>query len=312
MKIFASALVVLTLPSSFVVSQQQCITGGFSVLINDLCNYPKLLAAFQVFYAQPFNINAGCNLSAEPLLQSLLGVSNAADGAAAVASICQQGFAGFNALPFREIPGPFGSDDFIKQYYNGGTDFNEHVATLFPSLSPGVESMLLSEEASNVAVTFTGEATFGMLKWPDYVPNFQTCSNNAAMCCWPQDRQANDGNGNCASPYDTNCVDADPGDNTDLCYTNITASAKSTGYAASNAGISFPYDGQNNQDVGEGPIHCHGLAWSDDVNDPTNVYKGNNLFYISMYDHMSKRGYVRNIPGAPMCACLEQVRRKLG
>jgi len=31
------------------------------------------------------------------------------------------------------------------------------------------------------------------------------------------------------------------------------------------------------------------------------------LFYVSMYDHMSKRGYVRNIPGSPMCACVEQM-----
>merc|ERR1711862_335283 len=36
-------------------------------------------------------------------------------------------------------------------------------------------------------------------------------------------------------------------------------------------------------------------------------YKGNLLFYVSMYDHMTQRGYVRNIPGAPMCACAENM-----
>lgn len=36
-------------------------------------------------------------------------------------------------------------------------------------------------------------------------------------------------------------------------------------------------------------------------------YRGNNLFYISMYDHMYKRGYVRNVPGAPMCGCVENM-----
>merc|ERR1712045_187647 len=35
--------------------------------------------------------------------------------------------------------------------------------------------------------------------------------------------------------------------------------------------------------------------------------KGNNLFYVSMYDHMHQRGYVRNVPGAPMCACAENM-----
>jgi len=41
------------------------------------------------------------------------------------------------------------------------------------------------------------------------------------MCCWTADRQANDNNGNCATPYDTNCVNADPGDNTDLCAVDM-------------------------------------------------------------------------------------------
>ena len=34
---------------------------------------------------------------------------------------------------------------------------------------------------------------------------------------------------------------------------------------------------------------------------------GNNLFYVSMYDHLHQRGYARNIPGAPMCGCVEQM-----
>merc|ERR1711862_886952 len=48
-----------------------------------------------------------------------------------------------------------------------------------------------------------------------------------------------------------------------------------------------------------------GLVWGDDPLQADNVYKGNLLFYVPMYDHMTQRGYVRNIPGAPMCACAE-------
>jgi len=303
----AVLLFSLNFPAIAVLSQS-CVTGGFSVLVNNVCSYSTLLEAFKAFYAQPFNINPTCSgQGPEQILQSLLGVANAADGASAVASICQQGFASYNSAAFRDIPGAYSNDDFIKKFYNGGTDFNEHVATLFPPNSQGTESYLLSTEAQNIGTFFAGPGSSSMVKWPDYVPNFQQCTNNAAMCCWPQDRQANDGNGNCASPYDSNCVDADPGDNTDLCYTNFTASAKATGYPAANAGIDFPYDAGSNQDVAEGPIHCHGLGWADDVNDASSVYKGNNLFFISMYDHMRNRGYVRNIPGAPMCGCVEQV-----
>jgi len=74
------------------------------------------------------------------------------------------------------------------------------------------------------------------------------------MCCWTQDRQANDGNGDCDTPYDTNCVDADPADNTDLCYVDMsraqTSSRVQRGYAV------FPGD----DDQGEGAIHCHGKS----------------------------------------------------
>jgi hypothetical protein len=42
-----------------------------------------------------------------------------------------------------------------------------------------------------------------------------------------------------------------------------------------------------------------------DPTDPSARFKGNNLFYISIYDHMYQRVYVHNIP---MCACVEQVR----
>jgi len=53
--------------------------------------------------------------------------------------------------------------------------------------------------------------------------------------------------------------------------------------------------------------HCHGFIWSDDDNDESKIYKANNLFYVSMEDHLRTRGYVRNVPGAPMCGCLEQM-----
>ena len=44
-----------------------------------------------------------------------------------------------------------------------------------------------------------------------------------------------------------------------------------------------------------------------DLTEPDYRYAANNLFYISMYDHMYQRGYVRNVPGAPMCGCLEKM-----
>ena len=57
----------------------------------------------------------------------------------------------------------------------------------------------------------------------------------------------------------------------------------------------------------EAPIHCHGFAWTDELSDPSAIYKGNNLFFVSMYDHLNQRGYVKAVPGAPMCGCSEQM-----
>lgn len=57
-----------------------------------------------------------------------------------------------------------------------------------------------------------------------------------------------------------------------------------------------------------GNSHCHGFSWSG--LDPTHEsakFKANNLFFVSMYDHLYKRGYVRNVPGASLSACIEQM-----
>mmetsp|Transcript_19857 Transcript_19857/g.30242 ORF Transcript_19857/g.30242 Transcript_19857/m.30242 type:complete len:385 (+) Transcript_19857:126-1280(+) len=129
---------------------------------------------------------------------------------------------------------------------------------------------------------------------PDLV--YPNCAHNVLMCCFSSDRQANDDNGNCAEPYDENCVDADPADNTDICYADHSRLPQASRVAA---GLSIFKDEE------EGDTHCHGMVWSDDIYEDQARYAGNNLFYISMYDHLYTRGYVENIPGAPMCGCLE-------
>ena len=130
------------------------------------------------------------------------------------------------------------------------------------------------------------------------------CDLNAAFCCFSQDRQAGDNNGNCATPYERNCYDKDPADNTNICYVDHARSAKSSRVGA---GFSIFGDLATNKENIEGPVHCHGFAWGDDPLSADHVYKGNLLFYVSMYDHLTQRGYARNIPGSPMCACAENV-----
>ena len=188
--------------------------------------------------------------------------------------------------------------------YNGRSHLQEEVETLYES-EDGAATSILKEDAKAIDEFFRGDGTFGQVEWPNMLTNFDdvSCTSHAAMCCWSKDRQANDNNGNCAKPYDINCVDKDPADNTDLCYMDLDKGNKSNEFESAGGFAVFPGDNSN----GEGPIHCHGFAWADDEYDPTSRYRANNLFYVSMYDHMYVRGYVKQVPGAPMCACLEQM-----
>lgn len=74
-------------------------------------------------------------------------------------------------------------------------------------------------------------------------------------CCWPKDRQV-DANGNCNQPYDDSCVDADPADNTDVCYVDHTEGSISTGLTVNDGWFMFPFDDGSNQYSAEGPMHC--------------------------------------------------------
>jgi len=129
------------------------------------------------------------------------------------------------------------------------------------------------------------------------VGNFEHCKSNTVMCCWGRDRQYFDGNGGCQF---ADCAHEDPGDNTDLCWTEEN-------------GEVFPYPG----DTTEQDLHCHGISWGDDSDsgyDINSSAKWNSLFYVSMYDHMYKRGYVESITNDSkiagdhaMCNCIEEM-----
>ena len=178
---------------------------------------------------------------------------------------------------------------FDKEYYDGNTYWNEEYQTQYDRIVPGLDANKLKRDAEVVDDLYETVAERIPMEWPSHIENFEECEMRAAMCCWVSDRQANDNNGNCATPYDTRCVDADPGDNTDLCAVDMARSGTDSAHV--NDGIAL-FDSNT-----EGPVHCHGMAWGLDETEADARYKGNNLFYISMYDHMYQRGYVRNVPG---------------
>lgn len=187
-------------------------------------------------------------------------------------------------------------DRFLKEFYDGNTFMNQEVG------NPTGRNV-----AGEIRQFQNSHAKKEVVDWPNVdINNFQNCNMNTAMCCWVTDRVANNnGDGDCAGPLPnkrgpegSNCIDADPADNTDLCYVDHTRSPAAN--HVEGGFMLFP-------DEVEGAVHCHGFVWSDNLDDESNLYKANNLFYVSMEDHLRKRGYVRNVPGAPMCGCLEQM-----
>jgi len=179
------------------------------------------------------------------------------------------------ATPFGDITDE--GNLFDKEYYDGGTYYNEERETeSFPG-SPGSPDYELDvDPGTTIKDFYDNEAQSWNVQYPSYMTNFRNCKYNTAMCCFVQDRQAEDNNGNCDTPYDVNCRDADPADNTDICYVNMTESKRSNHV---NNGFAIY---ANDDAKGEGAAHCHGFAWADDSIHPSSMYRGNNLFYISM------------------------------
>ena len=102
-------------------------------------------------------------------------------------------------------------EQFLKLYYSGRGAWNEETETLlFPS-NGTAPAQNLKESAYKVKEIFelAKQSVFEMPELEQFKP--ERCSAHAVKCCWPRDRQAGDNNGNCNSPYDSNCVDKDAG-----------------------------------------------------------------------------------------------------
>jgi len=266
--------------------------GPFSVSFDGDCDYDELKDAIDDLKS------SSCGTNTDTLLQSLLNVGNNAAATAKVDQLCRSAVTDTTeGFPFGEITKK--GAQFDNEYYEGGTYFNYEIEN-------NDAEHRLREDASRINRIHSDQAKSKVIDLPFYLkafdPDQDGCEMDAAFCCWVQDRQANDNNGNCNTPYESQCIDRDPGDNANFCYTDHTRSG-----ADVQGGFSIFGDLKNNKENIEGAIHCHGFAWAQDPLDTSNIYKGNNLFYVSLYDHMHQRGYVRNAPGSAMCGCAENM-----
>jgi len=243
-----------------------------------------------------------CHHSAAEEMLQLLSVDNETSATTLIYDLCKvvlDDYSTDNTVPWSEVTQM--GEKFDKEYYDGNGDWNEEHQSNYPHppFIPGRASNVLNRDAERVDDLYENHLQRFPLEWPETMSNFENCQYQSAMCCWVSDRQANDNNGNCATPYDENCLDADPGDNTDLCAVDMSRSTKDSVHV-DDGFVLFP---ENT----EGPIHCHGLAWGEDETEADFRFRANNLFFVSMSDHLHDRGYVRAVQGAPMCACVEDM-----
>jgi len=122
------------------------------------------------------------------------------------------------------------------------------------------------------------------IAWPDLEgsyedDNFQNCDARAVMCCFTDNHQA------------------EMSTNSELCYHDMEDSATSNHIKA----------GWTLFDSETEAAYCTAFSWHDDEGHMTARYRGNALFYTSMYSGLYDAGMAKSIPSAPMCACIEQM-----
>merc|ERR1719396_322050 len=308
MKMNNKAILAVALFPSY-VRGNKCIKQSPLDLGTSACNYGSLVASVKQRLDNPDIMSYDaiqCPHSAAEELALHLGTNlTESEMEEIVSNACEKANVKnpIGTLAWSEVTGK--GDKFDKEYYDGNGEWNEEHQTNHPHppYYEGQPSNVLKRDAQHIDDLCETHLQRNPLQWPGDYPtsmsNFANCELQSAMCCWVSDRQANDNNGNCATPYDQRCLDADPGDNTDLCAVDIARSVKDSVHV--NDGFAIFSKGE------EGPVHCHGLAWGEDEMEADFRYRANNLFYVSMSDHLHDRGYVRSVQGSPMCGCVEHM-----
>ena len=191
------------------------------------------------------------------------------------------------------------SPTWYKSFYDSNTYLNEHVDD---------DAGLRVKIEGSYIQPFRDKAGSTVVSFPDELANFNSYAIEAAMCCWIQDRQANDNNCGCAdNTYAANCQNKNPGDNTDVCKPNqssvdtsscrfvgvlptfcsqtiVTITKINTGYVDLELALhSHEMRGglglfdKRSVSGREGASHCHGFAWSANSNDDISCFNCNNL-----------------------------------
>lgn len=177
----------------------------------------------------------------------------------------------------------------MKNFLDGGTTWNDHKEYVdedgVTKYSLEVDAAIIKSEYEAYTKTTVYSAPNGGAEdeYPGYFSNFyndnQECRMGAMMCCYTDNREG------------------DFVGNADICAHDMALSAKSNHVKAKSFTV-FDTSAPNQ-------AYCTGFAWEE--GSFADAVKYNTLFHMAMKENLYDKGYVQNIPGAPMCGCVEQM-----
>lgn len=180
---------------------------------------------------------------------------------------------------------------FLKNFLDGGTTWNDNIETGDGNYSLDADAAVINgvynNEAQNAVFATPDGGTSETYSESKYFSNFYNgnaeCRLGAITCCYTGSR----GNG----------LPTNGQGSTKMCAHDMTLSAKSNHIKMKSYTI---YDTQPSDDT-----YCTGFAWEEDTF--SDAVKYNTLFHMAMQTNLFTNKFVRNIPGAPMCGCAEQM-----
>jgi hypothetical protein len=184
-----------------------------------------------------------------------------------------------------EIQGTYQRD---RRYFAGGGplvdggDWARDTARLGRFEDHAADATLIGFPEYAARVQYNANQGLGDNGYPANMNLDVSCDSQTIMCCFTDDGQS-DGFGGFGAFSDAT---------TDVCRHDLTDSPQSNhikrGWSV------FP--------EAETATHCVGFTWQDDDDDML----GNMMYDVSLRNSVNK-GYLKAVPGAPMCGCLEHM-----
>lgn len=188
---------------------------------------------------------------------------------------------------FRDLSVAVGKGpQFLKNFLDGGTTWNDNYDTADGQYSLETDAAIIDVLDASTArnVVFSTPDGGTSAHYPYYFSNFYNedheCRLGAIECCYTASRK-----------------DATVDDNAEMCALDMSLAAQSNHIKSKSYTI---FNTKSTDDT-----YCSGFAWEEGTFG--DAVKYNTLFHMAMKENLYNKGRVKNIPGAPLCGCAEQM-----